>query len=408
MISQVLGTIGVRFMLIGAGFLSSIITARMLGPEGRGVFFYWTTLIALAIQFGNLGLHSSNTYYLVKGRARLSTLVANSLWASVVAGSIASAFVVGAFLLSGRSLQDEWVFLLSSLLLIPSGLFFLFGSNLYVALQRFREYNSFELVNRYVGLVAISLAAWLYRSPESLLAALALVSLAVCVALHGRLKNQGGKGQPSLLLFRQGIAYGMRAYVIAVMALLVLRANALVLERFVEVRSLGVWSIAAQLLDVIVIVPATFALVLFPKLVESDQPYRLMRSQLRIVAIVLAVLCLIAILLGRSVILFVYGEQFGDAYEMLMWGLPGALGLGLVSILSQYLAAEGIPTALLWIWGGGLAVELAFAIVLVPDHGAVGAMAALSITYLIVLAMIWTLIARMQGDQIQKVQDHAG
>lgn len=298
--------------------------------------------------------------------------------------------------------------LLSTLLMIPAGLYFLLGTNLFVALQRFSEYNSFELANRYVGLVVVSLAAWFFPVPESLITGLALVAVFICVPLYQRLQRLGRGRTPSFVLFRQGFSYGLRAYLVAVIALFVLRLNTLLLERSVEASTLGVWSIAAQLLDVITIVPATFALVLFPKLVESSQPYQLMRSQLSIVAASLGMLGLLTILLGRQVILFMYGERFSEAYEILLWGLPGALGLGLVSILSQYLAATGLPIALLWVWCSALAVEYALAVLLIPSYGGVGAMAALSLTYLAVLGMVWALAVQTHNRQVHKARNYAG
>lgn len=407
MFGQIFWTVVTRGLLISASFLSSVVTARMLGPEGRGVFFYWTTLAAFAIQLGNVGLHASNTYYLAKRQAPFSVLAVNSLWVSLIVGSVVGGILTSILWLSGRPLHDEWMLLLPTLLSIPAGLYFLLGTNLFVALQRFGEYNGFELVNRYAGLMIVFVAAWFYKTPESLVAAIALISAFVCVILYQRLRRLGGKGLPSLTIFCRGLGYGLRAYIVAALALLVLRLNALILEHFVPASSLGVWSIAAQLLDVVVIVPATFALVLFPKLAESDNPYRLMRSQLRVVTVVLATICLVTILLGHNVIVLAYGEQFSAAYEMLLWGLPGALALGLIAILSQHLAAAGIPMMLLAIWCAGLGIEFALAIVLVPAHGGVGAMAALSTAYLSVLAMIWALIIRIEGARNQTAPSHA-
>ena len=130
MTREVLGTLIVRVLLIAAGFISSIITARFLGPEGRGVFFYWTTLAAFAIQFGNLGLHSSNTYLLTKGRARLSSLAANSLWVSIIGGGILGALLILSLWLIDGATGDKLSLFWPIFLLVPSGLYFLLGTNL--------------------------------------------------------------------------------------------------------------------------------------------------------------------------------------------------------------------------------------------------------------------------------------
>jgi O-antigen/teichoic acid export membrane protein len=390
-IGQGIWTVVVRLLLIAAGFVSSVITARFLGPEGRGVFFYWMILAGLVIQFGNLGLHSSNTYYLAKGQARLGVLAANSLCVSAVAGAVLGALLAGALWFQGQTLQDKWSFLLPTLLMIPAGLYFLLGTNLLVALGRIGEYNAFELGNRYLALATILIAAWYWRTPEALLAAVAIVTAVTCLPLYRRLRVLGGKEAASLPLIRRGWSYAMRAYLAATLGFLVLRVNALLLERYSDAATLGTWSIAAQLLDVFNVIPGAIALVLLPRIMRAHDPYRLMQSQLQLVAGVLALACILAVWLGRGLIGLIYGERFMDAYDMLLWGLPGAFCLGLISIVSQYLAAQGIPPALVWIWLGALAIETLCAFHLIPGYGGRGAMAALSATYIVILGLVWGL-----------------
>ena len=400
---QILWTLLVRILLIAAGFVSSIITARFLGPEGRGVFFYWTTLAAFAIQFGNLGLHSSNTYFLAKGRARLSALAANSLWVSLIGGGVLGGFLVLSLWLMDGATGDRWSLLLPALFLIPSGLYFLLGTNLLVAEGRIGEYNGFELANRYLGLAAIFFAAWYWRSPQALLVIMSVVAVLMCLPLYRRLRVLGGDGGGSFLLIREGFGYAMRAYLAAALGFAVLRLNTLLIEQYMDAATLGTWSIAAQLLDVIVVIPSTIALVLLPRIMRADQPYQLMQSQLRMVAIVLALVCAVAAWLGNDVIMLVYGERFAGAYAMLLWGLPGIFALGLTSILSQYLASAGIPLALVWIWLTGLAAELALAIWLIPSQGGVGAMMSLSAAYAVILGLVWILAANHHSTQRKKV-----
>lgn len=404
MIRQVFWTLAVRVLLIVAGFLSSIITARFLGPEGRGEFFYWITLAALVIQFGNLGLHSSNTYYLAKGKARLSALAANSLWVSVVGGAVLGGGLTAALWLQGETLQNKWPFLLPILLMVPAGLYFLLGTNLLVALGRIGEYNTFEIANRYIGLAAILFAAWYWRTPESILAVIGIAAVLMCLPLYRRLLALDGHEAPSLRLVRDGFSYALRAYLAAALGFLVLRLNTALLERYTDTATLGTWSIAAQLLDVIIIIPSTIALVLLPRIMRAADPYRLMQSQLHMVAVVLALVCILAAWLGRDLITLLYGEHFAGAYEMLLWALPGAFALGLISIISQYLASQGIPWALIWIWLTGLALETAVAVSLVPSQRGVGAMASLSVAYLVILGLVWGLASHSNARRIQHAE----
>jgi O-antigen/teichoic acid export membrane protein len=175
--------------------------------------------------------------------------------------------------------------------------------------------------------------------------------------------------------------------------------NTLLIEKCSDAETLGVWSISAQLLDVILVIPSTIALVLLPRIMRSEQPYQLMRTQLRLVAITLVLVCAVVGWLGNDLILLVYGEAFAGAYTMLLWGLPGIFALGLTSILSQYLASAGIPLTLVFIWMIGLVVELVLAIWLIPSHGGIGAMLSLSVAYLVILVLIWVLVANHHNNK---------
>lgn len=400
---QMLGTLAVRILLIAAGFISSIITAHFLGPEGRGIFFYWTTLAAFAIQFGNLGLHSSNTYLLTKRRVQLSALTTNSLWISVIAGAALAGLLTLSMWLKDDSLQNKWLLLLPILLMIPSGLYFLLGINLLVAEGRIGEYNGFELANRYLGLAATTFAAWYWYVPEALLVAMGMTSVAMCLLLYRRLRALGGVGRGSFILVRMGLGYAMRAYMASVLGFAVLRLNTLLIEQYMDAMTLGMWSIAAQLLDVILTIPSTIALVLLPRIMRSEQPYMLMQAQFRLVAIALLLVCVATVWLGHGLITLVYGESFEGAYAMLLWGLPGVFALGLTSILSQYLASEGIPLTLVFVWAIGLAVEWILAIWLIPNQGATGAMQSLSLAYLAILGMVWALAVYHHNTQGRKI-----
>ncbi len=59
--------------------------------------------------------------------------------------------------------------------------------------------------------------------------------------------------------------------------------------------------------------------------------------------------------------------------------LPSVFSLAVAAVLSQYLAAIGLPRPLLGVWAGAVAVVLGLSLALIPDHGAAGAAAALSI-----------------------------
>src|SRR6266849_10033834 len=76
---NVFETYGTRLLVVAVTFATAVVIARVLGPTGRGFYAVAATVGALGVQFGNLGLHASNTYYVAKDRALLPALIGNTL-----------------------------------------------------------------------------------------------------------------------------------------------------------------------------------------------------------------------------------------------------------------------------------------------------------------------------------------
>jgi O-antigen/teichoic acid export membrane protein len=73
--------------------------------------------------------------------------------------------------------------------------------------------------------------------------------------------------------------------------------------------------------------------------------------------------------------------------------LPGVLAKGITTIVSQHVAAAGMPRPIVWIWAVGLAASIALGRLLIPEYGLTGAGVAYSITYgILLLLVLWFAI----------------
>jgi len=100
------------------------------------------------------------------------------------------------------------------------------------------------------------------------------------------------------------------------------------------------------------------------------------------------VLCVLTAVFSGPVIRVFYGEEFGPSTRVLQIMLPSVFSLAVAGVLSQYLAAIGLPRPLLAVWAAGVAFVLLLSSALIPAHGAAGAAAALSIGNMTILAAI--------------------
>lgn len=87
-LNKIVSVFSTKVILLAVGMIASILSARLLGPEGRGVFGIATTICGIGVQFGNLGMHAANTFYLAKNNEKLNVIIGNSLTLAGIVGII--------------------------------------------------------------------------------------------------------------------------------------------------------------------------------------------------------------------------------------------------------------------------------------------------------------------------------
>lgn len=382
MIRQIVLTAGTRVGLTVFGLVASIVTARFLGQSGRGDYFFMVTLAAVLVQLGNVGLPASNTFFAARDPERTPQLLANAFWVSLgVGGGLGCG--VALFAHAAGMLQDTPAhFLWLAAALAPPTLFYALATAILVGRGQIRAYNALELAARALlvpalvvagllgagatGFVAVSLAAWAGAA-------------AAAAYLVGR-RTPAVVLAPSLDILVAGFRYATKAYLITLLAFLALRGNVFLLRREFGPADLGLYSIAVQIGDVLTILPQAVALILLPRLVRdaSARWERTVRAAAWVGAI-MVVVCLVAAVAAGPVIRFLYGAEFALSTRVLQIMLPSVFCLAVAGVLSQYLAAIGLPRPLLGVWAAGLGLVAVLSLVLIPDHGAAGAAAALSL-----------------------------
>jgi antigen flippase len=386
-------TLSTRFVLILAGLLTSIITARYLGPAGRGDYFFVMTVAAVLSQLCNFGLQSSNTYLVAQNPQLSDKLTANSFWISLIVGVIFTLATVLFLHYFTYSLPKGIGF---TLVLVPSMLFFMLGTNLLVGLNKIRLFNIFELGSNLLLACALILASFFAFKTRGFVAVSSVCWLFSAVLLYVVLiRRTSNAWQFDLPTFTLGFKFAAKVYFITLIGLLVLKGNVFLLKKFCSPQVLGYFSIASQMNDVLIILPTTMSLLLFPNLVRnSGNRWSDTKKSFYIVSLLMLISCLGTMLLIKPFIHLVFGAQYLPAVAILFWMLPGTFFLGNISILSQYLAAIGFPQQLIYIWAVAFLLIMVLSWLLIPTFGAIGAAAALSITYSVLFVMIVVLALR--------------
>jgi O-antigen/teichoic acid export membrane protein len=404
-LSAVSFTVVARLFTLATAFASSILTARGLGVEGRGQYYAVMTLAGIIAQFGNLGLSSSNTFLAAKDRTHLWPLLVNSLWVAIAIGVVTAAVVA----LLGERVTDRlgippgvaWTLCISA----PAILAFTLFSSLLVANERFFAMNMWSMVNAVLVLlgVAASMIAGAQSGTFVVVTMTAALIAAACLGIDvGRsLPREGGWGFDQGRL-RASLQFASRAYLALLAGFLIQRIGVALLVFYRGPADIGVFSIAVQIADVMVILPTSMAIVLFPTLVrDPGDAWRKTRQALLITLALMSLLSAGVWLLGEPVLEVVFGAAFVPSYPVLLWLLPAVLAISVTSVLSQYVVAEGFPRSLVALWIAGLIASAGVGALLVDRFGAIGAAKCQSAGAVLVCAGVIALTLRRRRQSLK-------
>jgi len=281
------------------------------------------------------------------------------------------------------------------------------ASSLLVGIQKISVFNAYQLGYGILNLF-LNVVAGLFRLGVVgfLLASIIGAWLPALLLLLWLMKQGGHKLTFNKQVFLTGIRLGLKAYIITLLGYLVMRSNTFILRDSYGGAEVGCFSIAIQVADVLAILPASAALVLFPALVrETGGRWQSTLKSGYAVGAILTVVCACAAVLAEPCVRLAFGSSYARATPMLLWMLPGVLCLGLTSVVSQYLAASGYPRTLIWLWGSAWVTVLISSRLLVPRYGGTGAAMALSLTYCLlfplILALAWVTNRRLHWDAVQ-------
>jgi len=386
-------TVVARVGRLAAGLITSILTARALGAGGRGEYFLIVTLSTLVVQFGHLGLASSNTYQVAQDQRLLGRLLMNSVWVSALVGGAVSVALVGALSVL-RPLAVDPLLLWLVVGLAPASLFYLLGSALLVGVDRIVAYNVLDLVANALVMVLIAAAAVSGAGVTGVIVASLGGWWIAAAALYVVLRGRATSARFDVDVMRSGVGFAAKTYLITLLGLLVLRGNTFVLETFRGSAPVGQLSIALQIADLFGILPTSVALVLFPRLVREGRAgwSTAVRTSLVVGALVTSA-CVVAGLVAGPLIPAVFGWEFEASVGILLALLPGVVFLSMLTVLSQFITAAGLPRSLVVAWIAAFGLVSVLGALTIPGYAGLGVAVSLSATYAVLYVLV-VLIAR--------------
>jgi len=378
---------------------TSIVLARALGPEGRGV---WAVAMALAltlVQLGSLGIQSANPYFTARREAPLGRIVANSLWLAAGLGLLLIAVAAGVKAVLPQVVEGlGWTELLIVSASLPALLAAMFLQSVLLGEGRMVSYNAVESAQVVTVLVALLAAAALTGlTVEGALVIFTIMQFVLAAAFVLLLRRHGRLRQPfDSRLARDMLRYGMRVYLATFFAFLVIRVDVLLVNGYLGARETGFDSLGVGLADALVVLPVAVAVNVFPR-VSRGGATEATAQVFRALAIVFGGLCLLAAALAEPAIKLLYGSEFEPTIVLFWWLLPGIFCLGMLTLLSHHFAGRGFPLEAVLVWIPGVALMVVINLVFLPGGPTYVASIASTASYALLLVLHMRLFAREAG-----------
>ncbi|MFQ5585214.1 MAG: flippase [Thermodesulfobacteriota bacterium] len=371
-------TFATKILLIGIGLVTTVIVARILGPDGRGLYAVAAAIGAIGVQFGNLGLHASNTYYVSKDRNLLPILVGNTLMISFVFGGLGAAMGWAIFTLFPHLVPVHRLLLVLALAWVPFGLAYMLLQNLLLGIQEVRAYNKIELITRILGVGLIGLAILFGAVTVETIFTMVLLAMIVSFvwALWRIREHLEGRPLPSLSLFKDNISYGFKAYLAALFSFLVLRVDMLMVQYLLDSEQTGYYSIAVAMADLVFMLPVAIGTILFPKLSAMSDMQVKWKSTKKVITVVGGIMVVSAVIVGfiaEPVVRMLFGKAFIPAVPAFIWLMPGIVMLSVNVVYMIYFASIGMPWITVYSPCMALLLNVLINLELIPLFGIVGA-----------------------------------
>ncbi|WP_308636704.1 oligosaccharide flippase family protein [Paenibacillus silvisoli] len=401
---QVVTTFGVKMLVLFGSFIISIILARALGPEGKGIVTAIFVVPNLIISLADLGVRQATTYFVGRKIYPLQDIL-SSVMVMWLITSIISLVVVSAYFFTGPSHVYGWGLLSIALLTIPISLFNNYITGVLLGKERIGVVNLSGLFSFIVNLFSLVLLVSIFHLgvhgaaiTQVLVAFVLMIYGYFIVSKYAKFRFKSIQSIP-MELTKKGISYALALFILN----LNYRVDIILLERFTDTNEVGVYSVGVSLAELIWQLPAAIGIVIFSKSATSlNENEAIERSTrlLRITWLPLFLICLLFWLLSPLMVSYLYGDEYIEAVSVIRWLLPGVLMMVLFKILNADLAGRGYPIFALHVYIITFLLNVVLNLVLIPREGMNGSAIASTISYTVGAIIFGVVYARKSGIKI--------
>lgn len=396
-------------LIIGIGI--SVVIARLLGPENKGLYSLAILLPTFIVIITNLGINPATVYHTAKADYNRKQIFGNNIWLSLAIGAISS--IIGLFVIYffGESLLPGLPMPIALLALFIVPLQLLAGNlkAILLGMQRITPLNIISVVQAFLNLILIVIAlVGLHSGVPGVIIVSILTSITtniiVFLLVYKTLK--GISFQINFSYIRRTLTYGIQAQAGNILGFLNYRADFFLVNLFLNPTAVGFYSIAVGISEKLWLASKATSMVLLPKIAaEKNEQVRKELTPIvsRTVLLITIIGASVLFFITKPLIILLYSTTFSSAVLPLQILLPGIVAHSASRILANDIAARGKPLLNSFLSSLALVANIVLNILLIPKFGIEGAAWATTISYsAMYVGRVW-LYSRISNNPIIKI-----
>lgn len=400
---------GILQLAFGIGI--SIIIARILGPQGKGIYSLAILFPFFLISFGNFGIAQASVFYIAKKTYLPKEVLGNNIILSFLLGIFS--FFIGLIIILFFSdylfPEIAKIYLFLALFLIPLLFFLSFINYLLLGMQRIKEYNFINIFQSFISLVLllIFLLTLKLGVKEVIIANILSFFVTMIVSFYLAKRIIGVFHlRFNRSYIKDAFGYGFKIYLGDIIQFLHHRIDIFLVNIFLNPIAVGLYSISVTLVEKIWLISQSAGVILFPKVSSETNKKNLKEFTPLVCRNVLLVTLIGTILLffiGRLLIVLFYSKEFLNSVLPFQILLIGAVTMSGWRILANDLYGRGRPELNIYINFISVVLNIILNILWIPKFGIAGVAWATSVSYTFAFILILFTYSKISKNSIRNI-----
>lgn len=396
-----------RGLSLSLGLLTSIITARYLGPKGNGIVAAVSVYPSLFMALGALGIQQSTTYFVGQKKYDLQKLYSSVLfvWLFTTLLCFATSYVLIRYFTSN---DYSLYIILLAILPIPFSLYSTYTSGIFLGKQEIGKFNQTNWIPALINCVLSFVFLGILKMGDQgallalligaiALAAIIFININKIVVVKPRFDKQIVQG-----LLTLGGIYAITTLI----ASLNYKVDIVLLEKWSTQEELGIYSKGATLVEMMWQIPSILSTIIFSRSANAENRLEFSQkvcSLLRFSLIFLFGVGIVLYFLSKYIIVLMYGEAFLGSSNVFIVLIPGVFIMVIYKILYMDVAGRGMPWKSMESMIPAIIANVILNYFLIPKYGAVGASISSTISYAVAGLSFIFVYSKLSNISIKEI-----